>query len=487
MSAEDGSKQAIIKTKVVATLGPASGSETMIGKLIDAGVDVFRLNFAHGKHDWLENVINIIRRVSAKKDRSIGLLGDLSGPKIRLEDVAGGEVCWIQGGTFEFVRTPAPNDPTKVTCTYEQLIDDLEVGDMVVLADGSVITTVVETRKPESIVCKVIQSGCVRNRQGVNLPGATLSTPSLTEKDRVDLEFACRVGLDYIGLSFVRRAEDIKELREAIEGFQPTHPPQIVAKIEKMEAVNDLDRILDVTDGVMVARGDLGVETDIARVPILQKHIIRQCNRRRIPVITATQMLESMISSDFPTRAESTDVCNAVLDGTDAVMLSGETAIGQNPPKVVSTMKRIAYEAEKVLSENPAEKPTLPGGRHGTMLATEGVTVGAVAAAQHIDADLVVVATHGGRTALAVSKQRGKFPIVAVTDNQETARRLALYWSVIPFVTDAVQHRQKELMELVTAWAKEKGLAKSGDRIVMVGSTDWGTNGHDLMLLNVVP
>ncbi|QDT38673.1 pyruvate kinase [Stratiformator vulcanicus] len=485
MSNEETAAAPPQRTKIVATLGPASASEKMIRKLIRAGVSVFRLNFAHGKHEWLEQVVGVIREAATELEASIALLGDLSGPKIRLNEIEGGEVCWIQGGTWEFVREAVPGNPNKLTCTYGQLIDDLEVGDLVVLADGSVINRVVE-KHPDRIVCKVEQAGCVRSRQGVNLPGATLSTPSLTEKDRVDLEFACRIGLDYVGLSFVRQAEDIVDLREAITALNPAHPPQIVAKIEKVEAVSDLERILAETDGVMVARGDLGVEADLAKVPILQKRIIKMCNKRRIPVITATQMLESMIDADFPTRAEATDVCNAVLDGTDAVMLSGETAIGRHPDRVVSTMARIAREAEKAMSNAVGvNEPTDPT-RNRTLEATEAVTVGAVYAAERIRADMVIVTTHGGRTALAVSKYRASFPILAVTDNAAIARRMALYWGVIPAVSEAVNERQSELMRIVIDWAKQHGIVKSGDHAVMVGSTDWGTEGHDLMLIHNV-
>src|SRR5690606_20883186 len=254
--------------------------------------------------------------------RSIGLLGDLAGPKIRLGELPEEGLCLIEQGKVAFTRKPS-GDPLELTCTYERLIDDLNVGDRVLLADGTVALRVIE-KGNEKAVCIVEQPGCIRSRQGVNLPGVSLSTPSLTEKDRSDLQFALQHELDYVGLSFVRRAEDVRELKQLIEASGAVSPPHVVAKIEKMEAVGDLERILDETDAVMVARGDLGVETDIAKVPILQKRIIRLCNRRRVPVITATQMLESMQTADMPTRAEATDVCNAVLDGSDAVMLSGE-------------------------------------------------------------------------------------------------------------------------------------------------------------------
>jgi pyruvate kinase len=320
----------------------------------------------------------------------------------------------------------------------------------------------------------------------VNLPGVSLSVASVTEKDREDLAFALRHGLDYVGLSFVRRAEDVRELKRLIEEAEPANPPHVVAKIEKLEAVGDLDRILDETDAVMVARGDLGVEADIAKVPILQKRIIRLCNRRRVPVITATQMLESMTTSELPTRAEATDVSNAVLDGSDAVMLSGETAIGAHPRRVVSMMSRIAVEAERLVAPHP-EPQAGEGERHRALLVTEAVTLGAGAAARHLDADLIVVATHSGRTALAVSKQRSQIPIVALTDRVESARRMALYWGVTPLVTDAVHKTPQDMLGLVVRWGKEAGVLHSGSRVVLVGMSNWSADGHDLMLVHAIP
>ena len=476
----------LVKTKIVATVGPASSSREALKTLALAGVDLFRLNFAHGRHEALEEIVRSVRELSRETGRAIGLLGDLAGPKIRLGELPEDGLCLIEGGTVQFVRRAVPGDPLKLTCTYERLVDDLSPGDRVLLADGMVGLRVRAKDGPDAVTCVVEQPGCVRSRQGVNLPGVSLSTPSVTEKDREDLAFAIRVGLDYVGLSFVRRAEDVRELRKLIEASGAESPPQIVAKIEKMEAVADLERILDETDAVMVARGDLGVEADIAKVPILQKRIIRLCNRRRVPVITATQMLESMTSADLPTRAEATDVCNAVLDGSDAVMLSGETAIGAHPKRVVGMMSRIIQEAERLVVPH-GEPPHAEGERHRAMVVTEAVTVGAGAAARHLDADLIVVATHSGRTALAVSKQRGQVPVIALTDRPEAARRMALYWGVTPLVTDAVQGSPQKMVDFVVRWGREKGVLHSGSRIVLVGLSNWSADGHDLMLVHVIP
>lgn len=482
---DPSAEKPLVKTKIVATVGPASARKEQLKSLALAGVDLFRLNFAHGEHDWLEQIVRWVREVSEETGRPIGLLGDLSGPKIRLGELPDDGLCLIEGGRVEFVRKPTGGNLPQLTCTYERLIDDVNVGDRILLADGTVGLRVVE-KAADRAVCICEQPGCVRSRQGVNLPGVSLSVSSLTDKDRHDLAFALRHGLDYVGLSFVRRAEDVCELKQLIAGAKTEHPPHVVAKIEKMEAIGDLDRILDEADAVMVARGDLGVEADIAKVPVLQKRIIRLCNRRRVPVITATQMLESMTTAEMPTRAEATDVSNAVLDGSDAVMLSGETAIGAHPKRVVSMMSRIATEAERLVQPH-AEPPVAEGERHRALLVTEAVNLGAGIAARHLEADLIVVATHSGRTALSVSKQRGQIPVVALTDRPESARRMTLYWGVTPLVTDAVHKSPHEMLEFVVAWGKEAGVLRSGSRVVLVGMSNWSADGHDLMLVHAIP
>ena len=346
-----GNESALVKTKIVATVGPACWSPEGLRSLVLAGVDVFRLNFAHGEHAKLAEVVAEVRRISADLDRPVALLGDLSGPKIRLGELPEGGLQCDLGETFRFAREENPDDERTLTCTYEPLLDDLQVGDRVLLADGTVamrVTSVKEEQGIPSVVeCSVEQPGLIRSKQGINLPGVTLSTPSLTDKDRDDLAFAVRQGLDYVGLSFVRRATDITELRSAIaDTSRPPAAPRSSRRSKNWRPSRTWRQIVAETDAVMVARGDLGVEADIARVPVLQKRIIRLCNHHRVPVITATQMLDSMQESERPTRAEATDVANAVLDGSDAVMLSGETAIGKHPRGAVRMMSRIAVEAE---------------------------------------------------------------------------------------------------------------------------------------------
>ncbi|NNJ25823.1 pyruvate kinase [Alienimonas chondri] len=491
VSPPTGNESALVKTKIVATVGPACWSPEGLRSLVLAGVDVFRLNFAHGEHSKLAEVVAEVRRISADLDRPVALLGDLSGPKIRLGELPEGGLQCDAGETFRFAREPNADDPRTLTCTYEPLLDDLRIGDRVLLADGTVAMRVTSVKEdgglPVLVECTVEQPGLIRSKQGINLPGVSLSTPSLTEKDRDDLAFAVRQGLDYVGLSFVRRATDITELRSAIEAHESNHAPQIVAKIEKLEAVADLERIVAETDAVMVARGDLGVEADIARVPVLQKRIIRLCNHHRVPVITATQMLDSMQESERPTRAEATDVANAVLDGSDAVMLSGETAIGLHPRGTVRMMSRIAVEAE---SDPDFHAAGLRGEandtRHHAHPITEAVTEGSVAAARQLGAKLIVVATHSGKSALAVSSKRSPIPILALTDQADAARRMALYFGVTPIRTDAVAGEPRELIAFVVKWGREQDVLHSGDRIVLVGTSKWSAKGHDLMLVHQI-
>jgi len=477
----------LVKTKIIATVGPACETEEVLRNLVAAGVDIFRLNFAHGAHDWLSRVVQSIRTVSQDLHRPIAILADLAGPKIRLGALPEGGVACAEGATVRFVRQPVPDDPTAFTCTYDSLIDDLRIGNRLLLADGSVALRVTEKSPDGSEVkCLVEQPGVVRSRQGINLPGVRLSTPSLTEKDREDLAWAMSQELDFIGLSFVRAASDITLLRKEIAAHHPKFPPQIIAKIEKTEAIDNLEAILQETDAVMVARGDLGVEVDLARVPPLQKQIIRLCNRHRLPVITATQMLDSMQKNELPSRAEASDVANAVIDGSDAVMLSGETAIGAHPVKAVSMMSRIASEAERLVEvQRLIDQDSRPETR--AKLITEAVTLGASLAAEHLKADLIAVATRSGKTAMAVSKQRSPVPILAMTDRPETARRMCLYWGVTSVQTHAVEQTPPELIRFITDWGKRQDVFGSGSRFVVVGNSDWSRDAHDLMLVHVVP
>ncbi|MEZ6121918.1 MAG: pyruvate kinase [Planctomycetaceae bacterium] len=475
----------LVKTRIIATVGPASEDAETLRELIVAGVDIFRLNFAHGSHEWLGGILQRIRTVSAELNTPVGVLGDLSGPKIRLGEIVDGEVRCRDGATVRFVREGEPPGPLDLTCTYEKLIDDVSPGDRILLADGTVRLVVTEKHSDgKSISCLVVQPGMIRSRQGVNLPGVALSTASVTEKDHDDLKWALQNSLDFIGLSFVRSAHDISYLKSLIAAEKPAVVPTVVAKIEKTEAIADLDSILQVTDAVMVARGDLGVEAEITQVPILQKEIIRRCNRARIPVITATQMLDSMTNNDLPTRAEVSDVANAVIDGTDAVMLSGETAIGRHPVVCVRMMDRIVEETDPYAKAVEGTTDDAEFRRANPI--TEAVSRGATVVATELNADLIVIATDSGRTALALSRLRSRVPILAVTHREDTARKLSLYWGVTSVETCLVRQSADVLLKYVVEWGQNNQILKSGSRIVVVGHTDWLGTGHDLMMVHVV-
>ncbi|MFN0196396.1 MAG: pyruvate kinase [Planctomycetaceae bacterium] len=477
----------LVKTKIVATVGPACWERSQLANLLLAGVDVFRLNFAHGEHDRLGDIVSSIRAISRELGRPIGILADLAGPKIRLGQLAGDQLDCAIGDRFEFVRGDESKAPHQLTCTYPSLIDDVRENDLILLADGSVgMRTIEKVDNGNRLICVVEQPGIIRSRQGINLPGVALSTPCLTEKDRKDLIWGLDNEIDYIGLSFVRSANDIRILREQMADHSSKFTPHIVAKIEKLEAISDLEQILEETDAVMVARGDLGVEVDLPRVPILQKQIIRLCNRNRVPVITATQMLDSMQQQAMPTRAEVSDVANAILDGSDAVMLSGETAVGKYPIKAVEMMSRIAIEAERLVLVNP-EVDHEEEVRHRARQITEAVTLGAGKAAQFIAADLIVVCSHTGKAALAMSKQRLPVPIVALSDLPETARRMCLYWGVTSLESNVVQKPPAELRQFIVDWGLNEKVLLPGSKIVIISGSRWSNENHDMMLVHAVP
>ncbi|MCA8985628.1 MAG: pyruvate kinase [Planctomycetaceae bacterium] len=473
------------RTKIIATVGPVNSSRDRLMELARAGVDVFRLNFAHGTYEFLGEVVATIRDISAEIGQPIGILGDLAGPKIRLGELPAEGVECSAGQEFIFTRDARPYDGVHLQSSYEHLVDDLEVGNTVLLADGTVGMEVIECLDANRTRCRVNRPGTIRSRQGINLPGTKLRTPSLTEKDREDLLWGLSQKLNFFGLSFVRSAQDILELRELMQQHAPEYAPQIVAKIEKVEAVQELEAITKVCDCVMVARGDLGVETDIALLPILQKQIIRHCNERRIPVITATQMLDSMQEHPFPTRAEANDVANAVLDGTDAVMLSGETAVGKFPVQTVEMMEKIIRNTEDEIGHR-SDVDWKTESKNRAMVVTEAVTLGACTVAERLHADLMVVCTQSGRTALAISRQRSSIPLLALTDSTHTAGKMCVYWGVIPCRTSIVKQDAHSILEFALKWGKDRGILKSGSRVVLISDTEWGAEGHDLMVVHVV-
>ena len=389
-----------VRTKIVATIGPASRSPEGLRGLIEAGVNVFRLNFSHGTHEEHAALLADIRRLSRESDRHVAVLQDLCGPKMRLGPIPGDSVDCLPGDEFSLASDRSTDDPHELTCSYRELPNDLRPGETVLFADGTVGMAVTEIG-PGRARLKVVLPGRLRSRQGLNLPGSDLNVQSLTDKDLHDLDWTALHADDvqFVGLSFVRTADDVARLRHELA--VRNCPAKVVVKIEKPQAVANLEAIVAATDAVMVARGDLGVEMDVERVPAIQKRVIGLCNYLHRPVITATQMLNSMEDSSRPTRAEASDVFNAVLDGTDAVMLSGETAVGKYPHEAVRTMRRICAEAEAYLkADGPGPVPSLPCSLTGLVNPiTEAAVDAACLAARRLDTRLIVVATTSGRTA----------------------------------------------------------------------------------------
>ncbi|MCX5975212.1 MAG: pyruvate kinase [Coprothermobacterota bacterium] len=430
------------KTKIVATLGPATRPRERIARLMDAGVSVFRLNFSHGDPQEHAQAAELVRGLAEERHLAIAILQDLQGPKIRTGSLAGGqEVTLQEGDHFSITTHPILGNANLVSTTYSLLPQDVRTGDRILLDDGKIELRVLET-DPSTIITVVVQGGLLQEHKGINLPGVVISAPALTQKDRADLEFGLSLGVDAIALSFVRKPEDIIELKEIIRAHGQSTP--VIAKLEKPEALDHLDAILEAADGVMVARGDLGVELSAEKVPSAQKAIIEASHRKRKLVITATQMLESMIHAPQPTRAEASDIANAVFDGTDALMLSGETAIGEFPVEAGLAMATIAGEAERNLDRwgyrFAAEGPCLHS--------SEGVAHAALDLARNIDAGAIVAFTRSGRTALFLSKLRGAIPVIAMTPNAQTYRRLAFAWGVTPHLCLEVSSMQQILAEV---------------------------------------
>jgi pyruvate kinase len=449
------------RTKIVATIGPASREPATLERLILAGANVLRLNFSYGSHEGHLAVIRTAREIAARHHRPLALLQDLSGPKIRIGEVAGGEIELEEGARLAITTDMTiTGTPELISTTYEALPRDVKKDDLILLDDGNLELRVVEVAGSR-VECEVVDGGPLRSHKGMNLPGVALSTPALTEKDKRDLAFGLQHGIDYVALSFVRRGADLEEARSLVRERGEDVP--LIAKIEKPQAVERLDEILGAADGVMVARGDLGVELGTEDVPILQKRIIAAANAAGRVVITATQMLESMIENPRPTRAEASDVANAILDGTDAVMLSGESAVGRFPVESVETMARIADFTEEHATARPS--PIVPRGP-GTAV-TRSLARVAASVADELLCRLIVAFTESGVTAQLVSGFRPRVPVVAVTHDDRVYRRLALWWGVIPVKSDFAENTD-ELLANGEERLKARGLVAKGDNILML-------------------
>ncbi len=469
-----GKRAHMRRAKIVCTLGPASTSQEMLEKLLDAGMDVARLNFSHGTHADHQGVLDRLRAASLKVRKAVGVLGDLQGPKIRTGKLEKGAVELIEGKEISITTDESVLGTQElVSTTYPHLASDVNVGDRILLDDGLLELKVLATDKKSLIRTEIIHGGTLKNNKGINLPGVALKADALTAKDREDLIFGLKAGVDMVALSFVRTPEDIDMCRQAMMEAGRVVP--IIAKLEKPEAIARLDAILEKTDGVMVARGDLGVEIPPEEVPAIQKDIIRRANQRGLPVIVATQMLNSMIEHPRPTRAEASDVANAVMDNTDAVMLSGETASGDYPVESVQMMSRIIEAAESAMRQS---FPRIGTGEPIKIPSDfPDVTCGvACRAAREAGASIIVAFTLTGNTARLVSRYRPTVPIIAFSPNQEVRRRLSLLWGVMPRVLEPVQETE-EMVRRVEEELLARGLAKRGERIVIVFGAPVGQAG----------
>ncbi|MCG8451370.1 MAG: pyruvate kinase [Pirellulales bacterium] len=477
------------RTKIVATVGPSCGEPEQLAKLIRAGANVFRLNMAHGQPEQQQVFVDRIRQISSELNEPLAILVDLAGPKFRLGELDEEGICCNRGDEFFFVND-VPQAPNELVASYEPLVRELSVDDQIMLTDGTV-SMVVEEKLEDRIRVRVVQQGTIRSRQGINLPGVPLSAPAISVDDHQHAIWAAKAGADFVSLSFVRSPDEVRTLKDIIRSNNSS--ASVIAKIEKREALERLDEIIVEADGAMVARGDLGVEIDVAEMPLAQKKIIRTCHEYHKPVIIATQMLDSMHESLRPTRAEVTDVANAILDGADACMLSGETAIGKHPQEAVAMMSRIARATEASMANRPLRDLSK---RQANLLQdiTRAVVHGAGTMAHALKAKLVVVSSHSGRTALALSQQRSFVPTVGVSTKETTLRQMCLYWGVTP-LRNAPAYDVDQLIKHTDAWACRFGLATRGDRIVIVGGShltagsdhaEMASGVHDIVIVHEV-
>lgn len=465
------------KTKIVCTIGPASESEEMLEKLMNAGMNVARLNFSHGSHEEHKARIDTIRKVAKRLNKTIGLLLDTKGPEIRTHNMKDGLIVLEKGKEVIVSMNEVEGTPEKFSVTYENLINDVNIGSYILLDDGLVELQVKDINKDKGEVkCDILNTGELKNKKGVNLPGVKVNLPGITDKDADDIRFGIKENVDFIAASFVRRPSDVLDIRQILE--EEKAEITIFPKIENQEGIDNIEEILEVSDGLMVARGDMGVEIPPESVPMVQKDLIRKCNKLGKPVITATQMLDSMQRNPRATRAEASDVANAIYDGTDAVMLSGETAAGQYPEEAVKTMRNIAVSAEaaqdykKLLSDRTKLVET-------SLVNAIGVSVAHTALNLNVKA--IVAATESGSTARTISKYRPHSDIIAVTPSEKTARQCAIVWGVNPVVKEG-RKTTDALLNNAVATAVETGRVSNGDLIIITAGVPTGEKGTTNMM-----
>ena len=470
------------RTKIVATLGPASSDTETLKRLIKGGVDIFRLNFSHGTRDSHRETIHLIRETTKALGTEVAILQDLCGPKIRVDQMENDAVDIIPDSEVTITTKKVLGTSTRFSCAYKPLPRDVLPGNRILLDDGR-LELMVLSASGEEVLCRVIRGGELKSRKGMNLPGTAISSPSVTQKDAKDFVVGLEEGVDFVALSFVRHPDDIRKVRRLL--VKHGKSMQIIAKIEKPEAIEYIDEIIDAADGIMVARGDLGIEMELERVPILQKNLIRRANEADKYVITATQMLDSMMERSVPTRAEVADVANAIIDGTDAIMLSGETAAGEFPLEAVQTMDRIAKTTEAYLQTARPEwdwSRINPG--HPVM---DAVGHAAYSLYDDLDAKAIAAFTAAGNTALFLSKSRPFAPILAFTAKRETFRRMRIFWGVVPILDTAITARD-ELRARAIEHVRKNEIAEPGDRVLIVSGTHFGqigaTNGIEIATLD---
>jgi pyruvate kinase len=460
------------RIKILATLGPASSDSAMIRRLFEAGADVFRINMSHTSHDKMRELVTTIRNVESSYGRPIGILVDLQGPKLRLGSFTGGSVQLNNGASFVLDSDKDPGDATRVQLPHPEILAALKPGHALLLDDGKV-RLIAEETSPERAVTRVVIGGKMSDRKGVSLPDTDLPVSAMTPKDRADLEAALVTGIDWVALSFVQRAEDVNEAKKLIRGRAA-----VMAKIEKPQAIDRLPEIIDASDALMVARGDLGVELPLERVPSLQKQMTRLARRAGKPVVVATQMLESMIQSPVPTRAEVSDVATAVYEGADAIMLSAESAAGKFPVEAVSTMNRIGEEVER----DPTYRGVLTAQRFPPeATAGDAIADAARQIAETLELSAIICWTSSGSTAIRVARERPKPPVVAITPSLATGRKLSLVWGVHCVVAEDA-HDQDDMVDRANRIAFRDGFAKAGQRVIIVAGVPLGTPGATNMV-----
>jgi len=460
------------KTKILATLGPQTSDVESIKQLIKSGVNAVRLNMSHGTYEFYSTLFENIHSVRTELNTPLAILADLQGPKIRIGELSKPEIEIISGNNIEITTAEITGNEKIISTSYKNLPEDAEVDNLILINDGLIRLKIIEKKK-NSVLCKIENGGILSPRKGMNLPGMKLSTPALTEKDFDDLNFLLDKPIDYFALSFVRKADDIYELKDWLKKKRKEIP--IIAKIEKKEAIDEFDSILNIADGIMIARGDLGVELSPAKVPVIQKEIIKKCNETGRLVITATQMLESMISSPIPTRAEAADVANAVWDGTDVVMLSGETSVGKHPIETVKMMHEIIINAEQHFIQNDNIKFQVPEVFEENLF--DSVLKGITSVSDQIKADAIVVFTYKGRAARGLAKFRPSSKIIAISDSFETMNKLCLRWGVNSLFIDKIDKQNaaiKEAIDLIL----NAGLVNKGNLVIFLSRAPVSESGR---------